>query len=169
MRSNDYHFVSRWCFQARIEEVAAILEEIESLPDWWPMVYLQVRILDPGANNGIGRKVDLLTKGRLPYQLRWQFTVVDNNNPYGFTIEAEGDFVGRGVWRLVQNGPLAEVEFDWRIRAEKPILKSMSWAMKPVFEWNHRWAMDQGQECLCAEIKRRRRTANKLDLAAAAR
>jgi hypothetical protein len=52
---------------------------------------------------------------------------------------------------------LAEVEFDWRIRAEKPVLKAFSWAMKPLFSWNHHWAMDVGQQCLCAEIKRRRR------------
>ncbi|MEZ0327102.1 MAG: polyketide cyclase [Fimbriimonas sp.] len=165
MRANDYHFVTRWCFQAEIEEVASILEDIESLCTWWPTVYLHIQTLEPGEHNGIGRKVDLLTKGRLPYKLRWQFTVIDSNSPHGFTIEACGDFVGRGVWKLVQNGQLAEVEFDWRIRAEKPILKTFSWALKPVFSWNHCWAMEQGQECLCAEIKRRRREAQVRELA----
>jgi hypothetical protein len=135
------------------------LEDIDSLSEWWPMVYLRVTTVDLGGDNGIGRRVDLLTKGRLPYKLRWQFVVVSNHSPHGFTIEAEGDFVGRGEWKLVQNGDLAEVEFDWRIRAEKPILRTFSWAMKPVFAWNHRWAMDQGQRCLCAELKRRRRLA----------
>jgi hypothetical protein len=165
MRSNDYHFVSRWCFQAKIEEIAAILEDVDSLSEWWPSVYLKVATLSDGAANGVGRRVDLLTKGRLPYKLRWQFTVVESRSPHGFSIQADGDFVGQGHWRLVQNGPLAEVEFDWRIRAEKPILKAFSWALKPLFAWNHRWAMERGQECLCAEIKRRRNgRATKLSL-----
>jgi hypothetical protein len=163
--ANDYHFLTKWCFQAKIEEIATVLEDIESLPQWWPMVYLDVRTLSEGEANGVGRQVNLLTKGRLPYTLRWRFTVVESNSPHGFTIRAEGDFVGTGVWRLTQNGPLSEVEFDWRIRAEKPLLKAFSWALKPVFSWNHRWAMEKGQECLCAEIKRRRRAGATLDLA----
>jgi hypothetical protein len=166
LASNDYHFITQWCFTARVEEIAEILEDIDGLARWWPTVYLDVHTLQSGDAAGIGRRVDLLTKGRLPYKLRWQFTVIENNRPYGFTIQAQGDFVGRGEWKLEQNGEIAQVVFDWRIRAEKPILKAFSWAMKPVFSWNHRWAMDQGQQCLCAELKRRRRLAPDREAAA---
>lgn len=155
----DYHFVTRWSFEATAAEISDILSDIDSLSRWWPTVYLEVKTVAPGDERGIGRRVDLLTKGRLPYRLRWQFTVVESNPPHGFTIEAVGDFVGRGVWTLTESAGRTDVEFDWRIRAEKPLLKRMTFALRPVFSWNHDWAMKQGERSLRAEIARRRGAA----------
>ncbi len=160
MPGKNFNHVTRWCFQAQIEEVAEILEDFDSLCEWWPELYVEARTLQQSPHC----KVELLTKGKLPFMLRWEFTVAESNLPDSLTIDAEGDFVGRGAWRLVQNGPLAEVEFDWRVRPEKPVLKMFWWAVKPLFGWNHAWAMDQGEQCLCAEIKRRRRAAQTREL-----
>ncbi len=157
MRTDPYRFVTRWCFQAQIEEIAPILEDIESLSDWWPTVYLDAKGCEGGAKNGVGSQVDLISKGRLPYQLRLQITLVESNLPHHLRIECAGDLVGSGVWSLVQQGPLAEVQLDWSVRPEKAILRTFAWVLKPMVEWDHRWAMDQGELCLCAEIKRRRR------------
>jgi hypothetical protein len=43
--------------------------------------------------------------------------------PYGFTIEALGDFVGRGVRPFEQRGSDAYIVYDWKIRAGKPLLR----------------------------------------------
>jgi hypothetical protein len=48
------------------------------------------------------------------------------------------------------------VRFDWNIVAEKPLLKYLSFLMKPIFRANHEWAMRRGQESLAREIERRR-------------
>jgi hypothetical protein len=165
MATNDYHFVTQWCFEAHIEEVADVLSQVECLASWWPTVYLSVRVIDPGDSNGIGKRMDLLTKGCLPYKFRWELEVVEASPPHGFTIIAKGDYVGRGVWTLTQIGDIARVEFDWQIRAEKPLLRRTSWALRPLVRWDHKWAMRQGQCCLCAEIKRRRRSAQILEYA----
>jgi len=53
--------------------------------------------------------IDLYTKGWLPYTLRWQFRVTESNPPLGFTIEAWGDFVGRGIWTFEQDGDVVNV------------------------------------------------------------
>ena len=156
MAANEYAFLTEWSYKASIEEVAAILEDVESLSTWWPSVYLKVTVLEPGDGKGIGKKVDLLTKGYLPYRLRWQFVVTESDSPRGFTLQADGDFVGRGIWSLRQVGDLAQVTFDWRIVADKPLLKRLSFLMKPVFKWNHHWAMKQGDVALQREILRRR-------------
>ena len=42
-----------------------------------------------------------------------------------------------------------------RIRAEKPLLRYLSFLLKPVFSANHRWAMARGEESLRAELGRR--------------
>jgi hypothetical protein len=49
-----------------------------------------------------------------------------------------------------------DIMFDWRIRAEKPLLRWLSFVLKPLFEANHRWAMARGEECLVRELARRR-------------
>ena len=63
-------------------------------------MYLDVEVVEPGDEAGIGKVVDLFTKGWLPYTLRWRFRVTASDPPAGFTLAAEGDFVGRGVWTL---------------------------------------------------------------------
>src|SRR5438270_398793 len=151
MAGNEYAFVSHWRVEGTIEEVSEILNDAESLPRWWPSVYLDARKRPDGI-------VDLFTKGWLPYTLRWSFRITERHDPYGFSLEAFGDFVGRGVWTLVQDGAIADVTYDWRIRADKPLLRYLSLLFKPIFAANHRWAMARGEESLKLELRRRRAT-----------
>lgn len=155
MASNDYHFVTHWRVKSTVQEVSAILGDAADLERWWPSVYLEVRVLEPGFDRGIGKVVSLYTKGWLPYTLRWTFRVTESNAPHGFTIEAFGDFVGRGVWTLTQDGEMVNVTYDWSIRADKPVLKYLSFLMKPLFSANHHWAMARGEESLKLELARR--------------
>ena len=156
MRSNEYVFVTRWRLDARIEDVSDILQDPLSLPRWWPSVYLEVREIVAGGPNRIGRVIELFTKGWLPYTLRWRFRITENEPPHRFALEASGDFAGRGEWTLKQDGPIADVTYDWRVRADKPLLRLFSFVLKPMFAANHRWAMAQGERSLVLELRRRR-------------
>lgn len=44
----------------------------------------------------------------------------------------------------------------WRVSAAKPLLRYLSFLLKPVFAANHRWAMKKGEESLRIEIARRK-------------
>lgn len=157
MSKNTYHFITRWEVDASCEEVYRLLEDVDALAQWWPSVYLEVATTKKGAPGGVGKEVALYTKGWLPYTLRWQFRVTETNFPRGFSLEAWGDFVGRGVWTFTPApGGGCVVEYDWRISAEKPLLKYLSWLLKPIFAANHRWAMRQGEVSLKLELRRRR-------------
>jgi hypothetical protein len=156
--ANDYHFVTEWRVEGTCGEVADILGDPLALVEWWPSVYLQAEELEPPNANGVGRRLRVKTKGWLPYTLEWELVVVESRYPVGFTVDAYGDFVGRGVWTFEQDGPFVRVTYDWRIRAEKPLLKALSPVLKPVFEANHRWAMAQGDASLRLELRRRRAT-----------
>jgi hypothetical protein len=70
-KSNDYRFVTRWVVESTCEEVSDVLGNPLDLPRWWPMVYLAVTELRPPNASGTGRRVRLLTKGKLPYKLTW--------------------------------------------------------------------------------------------------
>ena len=160
MAGNEYEFVSRWQVDATCGEVADVLGDAPALARWWPSVYLAVEEIAPARADGTGRRVRLHTKGWLPYTLRWEFEVVESRYPHGFTLVANGDFEGRGVWTFAQNGPLVDIVYDWRISAEKPLLRRLSFLLKPLFEANHRWAMAQGEESLKLELARRRATSD---------
>jgi len=153
--AHEYRFITHWRLPGSIEDVAAILGDPLNLPRWWPAVYLDVRELAPGDARGVGRVVDLYTKGWLPYTLRWRFIVTELDPPRRIALEASGDFVGRGTWTLEQDGDTADISYDWRLRAEKPLLRRLSFLLKPLFAANHRWAMAQGERSLRLELVRR--------------
>src|SRR6476646_6484410 len=160
MPSNEYQFLSRWRVEATCGEVADVIGDPLALVRWWPAVYLAVEEIAPARADGTGARVRLHTRGWLPYTLRWEFEVVESRYPYGLTLVATGDFDGRGVWTFAQDGPFVDVSYDWRISAEKPLLRNLSAVLKPVFEANHRWAMAQGEASLTLELARRRATSD---------
>jgi hypothetical protein len=160
MADNDYHFITTWRVEnAALAEVTEILGNAEDLPRWWPSVYLDVKIVEPGGPDGVGRLVELYTKGWLPYTLRWSFRVKEATAT-GSTIEAFGDFVGRGIWTFTQDGDAVIAKYDWKIRADKPLLRRLSRLLKPLFSANHHWAMARGEESLRLELMRRRATSD---------
>jgi hypothetical protein len=156
MATNDYHFITHWRVQSTLDEINAILGDAPDLVRWWPSVYLDVKEVEAGDARGVGRVISLFTKGWLPYTLRWQFKVTEVNHPYGFRLDAIGDFVGRGIWTFAQDGDCVNISYDWKISAEKGVLKTFSFLMKPIFSRNHEWAMAKGLESLHLELRRRR-------------
>jgi len=156
MAANEYRFVSCWRVRASPEEVSVILDDPGNLAIWWPSVYIESEVLEPGDASGVGKRVQLLTKGWLPYRLRWRFRVVESRKPYGWTLEAGGDLIGRGIWTFARSGDETLVTYDWRIRAEKPLIRVFSSLLKPIFRANHRWAMAQGEQALQKEVSKRR-------------
>ncbi len=149
---NEYAFVSNWVVEGTADEVWDILADPLELPRWWPSVYLSVR-----AIQNSGDAYDLHTRGWLPYTLRWQFRRVGANRPVSMRLEAWGDLTGHGEWTFTANGASeVHIRYDWRVRADKWILRNLSWLFKPAFAANHRWAMARGEESLRAELLRRR-------------
>lgn len=155
MPANEYEFITEWRVEAPIETVYEILKDGKDYSRWWPDVYLETKHLPSGHPEGIGDQIVLLTKGWLPYKLRWTATSVRADKPTTIEITASGDFVGRGIWHLTQRGSAVDIIFDWRLRADKPLLRWFSPIFKPVFRWNHRWAMNKGYVRLQEELKRR--------------
>lgn len=156
MSSNEYEFLTRWRVTGTTAEVYDVLIDVLAYPRWWPEVYLAVNETHPPGPHGLGQAARLLTKGKLPYKVRWDSRVIETRYPDGYTLTANGDFVGRGIWTFVQEGPEVAVTFDWRLRAEKPLIRSLSFLFKPIFAANHRWAMARGEEGLKRELLRRR-------------
>jgi hypothetical protein len=157
----EYAFFTRWRLRATAQEVYDVLADPFGLARWWPSVYLEVKELQPAdAATGKGRVIGLHTKGFLPYTLRWNFQVTESTPPTGFKLVAHGDFEGTGVWKLVQDGDYVDITYDWRISAEKALLRYGSFALRPFFAANHHWAMARGEESLARELDRLRNSTH---------
>lgn len=153
---SDYRFVTVWRVAGTVEEVKAVLSDDQSLPQWWPSVYLSVVPAKDEGADGTGRAVELHTMGWLPYTLRWVLTITEPMTDEGFALAAAGDLNGVGRWTFTPDGPEVVITYHWRVSAAKPLLRRLSWLLKPVFSANHRWAMARGEESLRLELRRRR-------------
>jgi hypothetical protein len=88
MPANEYRFVTHWRVAATCAAVYTVLDDAADLPRWWPAVYLDVKVLPPDPARGPGKVYELLTKGWLPYTLRWFLRRTATNPPHGYAIEA---------------------------------------------------------------------------------
>ena len=147
MAASDYHFVTHWKVRARAQDVFELIRDVPRYRQWWGEVYLDVQPTDDGYR--------FLTRGRLPYKLRWQSRTTNVTPNESIQVEGRGDLRGQGLWTIRQAGEFVDIQFDWRVAADKPLIRTLSFLFKPIFAANHRWAMARGEEGLRREIVRR--------------
>jgi len=141
------------------EEVLAILSDETSFPHWWPSAFIWVERRAQGDECGKGRTADVLSRGFLPYSLRWRVSVVDIPlEKDGFLVQAQGDLNGIGRWTVRANGQGSEVSFFWSVQVGHRLLRYFEPILWPLFRANHRWCMRQGERSMCLEVRRRRGT-----------
>lgn len=155
-----YELRTVWRVAGSVGEVREVLADGLSLPRWWPAVYLSVDALREGDESGLGGEIALFTKGWLPYTLHWTLRVIEPITETGYALTATGDLIGDGRWTFDQDGPEVVITYDWRVEASKPLLRRLTWLLRPVFAANHRWAMARGEESLRLELRRRRATSD---------
>ncbi|MFN2460197.1 MAG: polyketide cyclase [Candidatus Velthaea sp.] len=153
---NAYRFRTEWNLSGMIYEVADVLEDVGNFVRWWPSAYAESTILEPGGEHGLHRVVRVRNMGCLPYTLDWTFTVTDVCYPFGSTIPAAGDLTGTGVWTLSEDAGRVRAIYDWQVTADKPLLRSLSGVLRPLFANNHDWVMVRGERSLQLELQRRR-------------
>jgi hypothetical protein len=141
--------------EGTVEEVSEIIENAADLVRWWPAVYHEVEVLETGGAGGVGKLITLRASGWLPYMLRLNFRTVESNSPFGFKMEATGDLEGVGIWAFEPDGEFVNITYDWIIQANKPLIRTLSFLLKPIFRSNHNWTMRRGEASLKLELARR--------------
>jgi hypothetical protein len=140
---NEYRFVDRWFVRASLEATYDVIGDTVGYPRWWGDVFVSVDG-DAGPPRP-GRHVSIVSRGRLPYLLRWEAQVLEADAPRGFAFVMTGDFVGSGGWTFDSGDAGTSATFEFRPRVEKAGVKQLSPILKPLFRWNHRWAMERGE------------------------
>jgi hypothetical protein len=61
-----------------------------------------------------------------------------------------GDFAGEGIWTLTTVDGGTRVVLEWRVAVRKPLVRHLTPLLRPLFAWNHRWAMRRGEKRIVA-------------------
>jgi quercetin dioxygenase-like cupin family protein/uncharacterized protein YndB with AHSA1/START domain len=141
----EYVFVDEWDVAAPREAVFDLIADARTYPSWWRPVYIDV---ESDGEPRLGAVSQQHFKGRLPYHLRTSSTVTVYDPPHRVGAEVVGDLRGRGLWTLTPTETGTRVRFDWSVFADKPLLQVLTPVLRPVFRWNHAWAIARAQEGL---------------------
>jgi uncharacterized protein YndB with AHSA1/START domain len=141
----EYVFVDEWTVDAPQERVFAALADARSYPRWWTPVYQEVESDGPAE---VGRASRQRFKARLPYTLSTVSTITRLEAPRQFEVEVDGDLRGQGVWTLTPSDRGVRVRFDWRVHADRTLLRVLTPVLRPLFRWNHDQAIRRAIEGL---------------------
>ena len=139
--AHRYTFRSVWEVKASAADALAVLEDVETYPEWWP----EIRDARPSGGDGwIVR-----CRSVLPYDLVFVMTEA-RNDPGAGILEAhmEGDLEGFSRWR-VQTAPSgATLVFEEEVSLRKSSLRKLAPVARPAFKANHALMMRNGRRGL---------------------
>jgi len=140
-----YVFVDQWDVAAPPEAVFSAIADARTYPAWWRPVYIDVESDGPAE---LGKESRQHFKGRLPYHLNTRSVITELEPPRTITAEVDGDLRGTGTWTLTATATGTHVRFDWQVHADRRLLRALTPLLRPVFRWNHNWAIARAMEGL---------------------
>jgi uncharacterized protein YndB with AHSA1/START domain len=138
-------FVDQWHVAAPPAAVFTAIADARTYPDWWRPVYLEVE--SDGAME-VGSTSRQHFKGRLPYHLHTRSVITQSDPPRSVVADVDGDLRGRGRWTLTPTPQGTHVRFDWQVHADRMLLRLLTPLLRPLFGWNHNWAIARAKEGL---------------------
>ena len=141
-----YRFVDEWLVPGSPEWVYGLLSRPRVYPEWWGKAFLE----GEGDAGPAAPGKRLLTRGRLPYRLRWELTCIEATAPSRLVSRIEGDFVGEGIWTISPADGGTRAALEWNVEVRKGLVRYLTPVLRPLFAWNHRWAMARGLESITA-------------------
>lgn len=126
------------------EAVFDAIAHPERWPEWWRGV-VSARQHDPGDEDGIGRRGEIVWRAPLGYRVRFTIEALKIERPVLLEARAEGDLTGTGTWRFGESSGATDAVFEWRVRADKPLMRAAGPLLRPILVWNHDWLMATGE------------------------
>lgn len=146
-----YRFLTTWLLQAPRRQVWDQLRDAMSWPEWWEGV-VRVEEHDAGDEAGEGGRHTIEWRSRIPYPLAFEFHTDEVDAPRRMAGRAFGELEGTGVWRLMEDGGVTAVLYEWDVATTKPWMNAIAPVARPVFRLNHDVVMRQGAEGLARRL-----------------
>jgi uncharacterized protein YndB with AHSA1/START domain len=138
--AREYVFIDEWDIDAPQQAIFEALADARTYPVWWQPTYREVKADGPPAVGCISHHK---FRARLPYTLSTTSTIVRLEPPREIEAEVDGDLSGRGIWTLTPTDGKVHVRFDWRVNADRPLLRILTPVLRPLFRWNHNIAIER--------------------------
>jgi hypothetical protein len=147
----NFTICSCWELDVPVSRVRFIVTEPMSILRWWPAVFMHGEVLEEPKDSLVGFAARFHTKGFLPHTFQFVATVVEQSDNK-IIIATNGDFDGIGTILISEKGGHSSVEVEWCVSVDHPYVQPFLRILKPVFVWNHLWAMKQGRSGLNSAI-----------------
>jgi uncharacterized protein YndB with AHSA1/START domain len=153
----QYTFMTRWRFEAPIEQVWEAIRDYRAWPNWWPAIAKADQV-QAGDVEGCGEVVDFLFRTRLPYSLGFRMTTTMVERPHRLEGMATGQLEGTGRWELREAQGATGVVYYWEVTTTRWWMQLLAPVARPLFTWNHDQVMQSGERGLRRLLRSRRRT-----------
>ena len=153
MATNYYIFIDKFTAPCDEETAYNYIKQIEEYPRWWGKVYKKIIKLKDAPADAPGAKYAITVGGFLPYTLNIENEVTHMDKPNLIRFNADGDLKGKGAWvfRKVEEG--TEVTFDWRVAANKKVIRWFSFLLKPLFKANHHYCVVKAKQGMEKDLR----------------
>lgn len=147
----DFRITSYWEVSVPVSRAKIILTDPMSILRWWPAVFLHGEILEDPEDTLIGFAARFHTKGFLPHTFQFVATIIEQTTDR-IVVTTKGDFDGIGTIHISERNGQSRIAVEWRVSVDHPYVQPFLHILKPVFVWNHLWAMRQGKSGLEAVL-----------------
>jgi uncharacterized protein YndB with AHSA1/START domain len=150
--AGQYVLIDEWNVDAPQDQVFDVLVDPRTYPEWWTPTYVSGESDGPPEPGTVSR---VRFKSKLPFVFQASSRLVRVNRPDEFEAEVEGDLRGVAIWTLTPLHGKVRVRFDFRVFADRPLIRYLSPVLRPLFRWNHTMAMRQARANLGPYVRRR--------------
>lgn len=145
MPANRYRFVELWDLPGYTpEQVYEVIVDAALLPEWWTGVFLEAEHVGQGPHPAVGGKARVVARGFLPYKVRFTIEAVELVPGKLVRTRTTGDFSGEGRATITATSRGTQLETEWRATVNKPAVRFLSPALRPIFALNHYWTTPKG-------------------------
>jgi len=154
MATNEYIFIDKFTAPCDINTAYNYIATIEDYPSWWGNIYKRIEKLNNVPDHQPGVQYAVRVGGFLPYTLTINNEITYTDEPNVIRFKAFGDLEGKGAWYFnpVEDG--TEIVFDWRVTANKKVIRWFSFLLKPLFRANHHYCVTEAAKGLRADLIR---------------
>jgi hypothetical protein len=128
-----------------------VLKDVHRWPEWWRGV-VRADQLHPGGESLMGCCWRVEWRSRIPYSLEFDFTVERVEEPRLMGGRARGELEGLGCWRLLEEGGVTAVVYEWNVSTTKRWMNLVGPVARPIFSYNHDVVMGWGGEGLARKL-----------------
>lgn len=148
---DQYFFVTRWQIKAPVEDVWDAIYHSLQWPQWWKGVK-DVKLVADGDERGINGIREYTWKSVLPYKLTFSSRLLEREEYKRLHGVAFGELEGEGTWHFYEKDDVTFLQYDWKVFTTKKWMNMFSFALKPLFKYNHDVVMKWGAEGLAKKL-----------------